>query len=254
MCMFSRPVERVSGTRIFATADGAGRQSLAYEMAFEALGELSMVLPIPVTPGAAEDAVRFVDLSAWPRFFGWLELAFPSELALQPLTRAQSKSPLAVHTVGRFEASFVPDLSDFERLDARFRLDPAVWDALPGYRDWGFVVVKLSGRSLLDRLRGARETPLHPIALSFPTREPERLFFPTVHVHDGAVHARAHFDHTLYGQTRAEVPGGERGTRTVREIAPHMTVPLIDADAPIVRLALHGELDNQDTWMPLSGS
>jgi hypothetical protein len=41
--------------------------------------------------------------------------------------------------------------------------------------------------------------PAHPApATRFPSRAPGRLFYPTVHVHDGTVPAHADFDHTLY--------------------------------------------------------
>ena len=38
------------------------------------------------------------------------------------------------------------------------------------------------------------------MAFEFPTRDAARLFFPTVHVHDGSFHPMAHFDHSLYCQ------------------------------------------------------
>jgi hypothetical protein len=38
------------------------------------------------------------------------------------------------------------------------------------------------------------------MALSFPVREGGKLFFPTVHIHDGKVHPTERFDHTLYAQ------------------------------------------------------
>lgn len=51
----------------------------------------------------------------------------------------------------------MPALKDFDRLDARFRMPSGVWDALPGYADWGFCVFKLrqtTERGLVDRLLG----------------------------------------------------------------------------------------------------
>jgi hypothetical protein len=38
------------------------------------------------------------------------------------------------------------------------------------------------------------------MAFSFPRRDTKALFFPTVHIHDGKVHAKAGFDHALYCQ------------------------------------------------------
>jgi hypothetical protein len=60
-----------------------------------------------------------------------------------PLGLGVKRPPLAVHNVGGLEASFVPRLCDFERLDARFRISSNIWDSLPVYRDYGFAVFKL---------------------------------------------------------------------------------------------------------------
>jgi hypothetical protein len=38
------------------------------------------------------------------------------------------------------------------------------------------------------------------MAFEFVTRQPDTLFFPTLHVHDGLVHESAKFDHYLYYQ------------------------------------------------------
>ena len=38
------------------------------------------------------------------------------------------------------------------------------------------------------------------MAFEFETRLKNEIFFPTVHIHDGEVHKREHFDHTLYLQ------------------------------------------------------
>jgi hypothetical protein len=46
MCMFTDAVTSVARTRIFARRIGA-EQVLVYQMQFDALGELAMVLPIP---------------------------------------------------------------------------------------------------------------------------------------------------------------------------------------------------------------
>jgi hypothetical protein len=44
------------------------------------------------------------------------------------LVMTWSASKLEVIQVGDFEASFVPTVKDFSRLDERFRLPSAVWD------------------------------------------------------------------------------------------------------------------------------
>jgi hypothetical protein len=193
MCCFSSahgsaPVY-VAGTRIFARRE-AGLQALVYSMTVSLESETAMILPLPVGPGSGEDAVRFVSLETCTAFFDLLEQA------VSPLGDGESAdgpdgAELAVHSVGCFEASYVPHLSAFSRVDPRFRLSPDVFRRLPMYEDYGFAVFKLAA--------GARQR-IHPMALWFPTRDPARLFFPTVHVHDGELHDTALFDHALYYQ------------------------------------------------------
>jgi hypothetical protein len=102
----------------------------------------------------------------------------------------QRRWTLKVQRVGSFEASFVPTVGDFDRLDERFRLPSNVWEKLPGYAGFGFAVFKLKP------IHG----PVHPMAFSFPSSMPQKLFFPTLHIHDGQIHTEEEFDHTLYAQ------------------------------------------------------
>lgn len=236
MCMFTIPTQ-VSGTRIFARADGPGRQVLAYSMTIEASTDTAMVLPLPVPANTREDAVEFIDLSTYDDLFTQLERAFPSEVQTLsfggPISgMAPQQARLVVHDVGDYEASFVPTVGDFARLDPRFRLPERVWSELPGYANDGFAVFKLKApvahapapapapRSWWARLTNRAEPPapiappvpspararrIHPMAFSFPTRDAGALFFPTVHVHDGEVHREASFDHTLFCQLSPHV-------------------------------------------------
>jgi hypothetical protein len=192
MCAFTGSVSEVSSTAIFARRRDVGHQVLVYRMSLATRTEVAMVLPLPVPPGSAQDAVRFIDLSEYPGFFDDLDLAFPQAIPDGTVLHGSLGAPLVVHEVGCFEASFVPTRDDFSRLDQRFRLSDEVWQALPGYNDWGFAVFKLR--------RMARRTDVHPMAFEFPQRNPDRLFFPTVHVHNGRVEPQATFDHVLYCQ------------------------------------------------------
>jgi|688.fasta_scaffold34352_3 hypothetical protein len=197
MCCFSGNVTFVQNTRIFARMIEAGQQGLVYQMNVGAPADLAMILPLPVAPDSKEDAVKFIDLSGYPKFFSHLRAAFPIPLSNRAGSDSEppSASPAAqlkVHEVGSYEASFVPKLADFARLDARFRLPDEVWKNLPQFADYGFAVFKLK--------QGDRE--IHPMAFTFPTRHPAKLFFPTVHIHDGQVHAEEEFDHDLYCQVR----------------------------------------------------
>ena len=194
MCCFTRPVEYVRNTRIFARDSGERKQFLAYEMDFASNDDLAMVLPLPVPPHTKEDAVRFISLEKYPDFFSKLASNFP-----KPRTNKiggfgggamGEMKKLAVVDVGSFEASFVPSIADFDRLDEKFRLPTGVWDNLLQYAHYGFAVFKFKKNA----------TKIHPMAFEFPRTNQARLFFPTVHVHDGEVHDEAVFDHALYAQ------------------------------------------------------
>jgi hypothetical protein len=257
MCIFTTTVRHVSSTRILARIEG-GAQLLAYQMLFESLGDTAMVLPLPVATGAGEQALRFIDLEAFPQLFDYLDLLFPEADAV--VCSRPASATLAVHDVGAFEASFVPTAADFARLDPRFRLPDSVWGALPGYADFGFAVFKLrTPRSLLGRLGLKKPAPgkAHPMAFSFQSRHQDRLFFPTVHVHDGAVHATAAFDHQLYCQPGAKDAGGELGWRA-SQLDPGTQVSFAGAQglvldgARVLRARLEGELPNQDIYVPLT--
>lgn len=262
MCCFSRHVEKVSSTRIFARPLEAGRQLLVYGMTVEVAEAVAMILPIPVPAGSREDAVRFVDMSACPDFFEHVSAIFPDERILPQSTFGGAPAPrsatLIVHEVGDFEASFVPSAYDFDRLDARFRLPSDVWEALPEYADWGFCVFKLrrppgKGSGLFGLFKSPKATSrkVHPMAFEFPRRDPTSLFFPTVHVHDGQVHPTAVFDHELFCQTPADWEPLMEWTRSHSK-AVHLAEPAqpwVERSAWMYKRTLSGELPNRDTYL-----
>lgn len=250
MCCFSRPVDSVTTTRIFARGFTAGpeseRQFLVYSMRLAAKQELAMVLPIPVKPKSGESAARFIDLKRFPTFFDGLEAGFPeARIASSPTpSRSLSVAParLKVHEVGEFQASFVPTVAAFSRLDKRFRLPPGTWEKLPQYWNYGFAVFKLKP--------GAKA--IHPMAFSFPRANPKQVFFPTLHIHDGEVHAQADFDHVLYCQRNV----GEKYSLLNWRESPQLAKNFIDAakaqqiiDPALhcFRLKLQETLKNEDT-------
>ena len=81
MCCFSRPVQDVSSTKIFARVGNGVDQFVAYAMNLVASEDLSMVLPIPVVPGSGEKAVKFISLEKYPAFFDDLWKGFPARVA-----------------------------------------------------------------------------------------------------------------------------------------------------------------------------
>lgn len=262
MCCFSRPVKHVSSTHIFARLDPPEeRQTLIYSMSLEIEEELAMVLPIPVKVGVGEDAVRFVDLSAYPKIFTDMRRAFPEILSYPKrggmgrlMPQSASRQKLEVHDVGDFVASFVPSARDFDRLDARFRLSPTVFEEQGEYGDYGFAVFQLKPRKkgwFFSRL--VKQT-IHPMAFTFPTRRPRSLFFPTLHVHDGGhVPERAVFDHSLYCQSDDELLVAtfpfDRSTSVLGEsVNVERAGGLLDGRASGFRHVVMGELPNEDLW------
>jgi hypothetical protein len=249
MCCFTGPVEWVASTNIFARPARDGSQFLIYSMSLKANDELAMVLPIPVPKQSAENAVRFIDLKRYPEFFRDMASGFPVTKALGAaggnLTRTAAAQPkLEVVDVGNFEASFVPTVADFQQLDARFRFTDAVWDDLPQYIDWGFAVFKLK----------PGKPNFHPMAFAFPRANRRQTFFPTVHIHDGKVHATADFDHVLYFQLSDADYSPKRGWL-------ESTVPagmfmkmqkvgnMLDAGLHCYRREIRGQQKNEDIWL-----
>lgn len=253
MCCFSKPVVSVSATNIFVRAGADGRQFLVYSMSFSAKWDLAMILPLPVPAGAGEKAVEFIDLEDYPLFFSDLNKGFPPPPGSHGIASAdtrgtQAQPKLAVVQVGGFEASFVPTVKDFSRLDERFRLPETTWEKLPDYRDYGFAVFKLKTGAMT----------VHPMAFSFPRREPNRLFFPTVHIHDGKVHPKADFDHELYCQPHGDefptfgVQWQESSSHAKSFMQVKRAKGLIEPDQHCYKRTLQGRLPNRDTVLMIT--
>jgi hypothetical protein len=243
MCCFTRPVEHVSDTCIFARPSGPGDQIIVYSMHLSANEDLAMVLPIPSDRRKGEEAVSFIDLSKYPSFFTALRNGFP-----EPVGFGHSRSdhggrsaPLKVERVGSYDASFVPTTKDFDRLDERFRLPEGTWEKLSSYADFGFAVFKLR--------RGSAH--VHPMAFKFASARPGLLFFPTVHIHDGKVHKRARFDHELYCQVtrtgvRALTSWRESDLPASRFINASETRGVILGERHVFKQSIVGERTNED--------
>jgi hypothetical protein len=245
MCCFSGTVEDVAATRIFARMAGATRQLIAYEMELRATEPIAMILAVPTPPASPADSVRFIALDGYPRLFEDLYRA-----TMYGSLGPGHEPALAVQVVGDYVASFVPTLADFARLDPRFRIPPNTVELVPGYHDFGFVVFQL--RATRHRSR------VHPMAFDFPTRDPRRLFFPLLHVHDGALHAEATFDHILFAQGIGRARLGDSRQRfghndftlgqTKTMSNPHAAL-VVDLDAGISHAELRGPWPNRDLWV-----
>jgi len=246
MCCFSQSVDYVAGTNIFARPAKSTGQYLVYSMTLKAGSDLAMILPIPTPKASKEDAVEFLNLEKYADFFDDLRKGFPVP---KTLGRAKGDVPpplaappkLKVIEVGSFVASFVPAVKDFARLDDQFKLPEGTWNKLPQYKDYGFAVFKLK--------KG--EHKVHPMAFQFPRADERKLFFPTVHIHDGKVHERASFDHSLFSQ------GADSGGRWEESPQPaemfmtrlDQAKGIVDARGHVYRKQMVGSYKNEDVWV-----
>ncbi len=248
MCIFSQQIDHVGSTRIFVADLGSGVHATAYQMAFRAPEPVAMILPIPTLKGSGDEALAFVNLGGYDDFFDDLARCFPRPRSPRTGGYGIAETPpaalLAVKEVGDYEASYVPSVADFHRLDPRFRLPDSAWETLPDYHGFGFAVFQL---------RPGRGTQrVHPIAYRYPAESPEELFFPTVHVHDGG-HAerRAGFDHELYAQASWPTPDRDSAWR-IGSLLPGCMMDigrsqgLVAPEVPLRRVALHGDYPNAD--------
>lgn len=241
MCCFSAEIRSVSNTQIFARFGSGQTQHLVYSMSLDTGRSVAMILPLPVKDAQQPDALKFHNLEAHPNFFSDLERAFfvPQRYAG---AKASAAPMLPVEVVGAYEASFVPSIADFARLDRRFRLPEKTWSSLPQYRDFSFAVFKLS--------KGRHD--VHPMAFTFRAQDEARLFFPTMHIHDGEVHESAEFDHTLYCQgLRMSGKAWAESPRIASQVMPaDLPGDLISAEHHIHKLKLNGMLPNHDIAVP----
>lgn len=246
MCIFSQTCT-VASTMIFARLTPFNTQLLAYKMDFLAADDLAMILPLPVPVPSSEDSVRFIDFSGYADFFEDVAAGFPvpKGMAARSRVTAHSDSILAVHNVGEYEASFVPSIAAFRRLDHRFRLSEKVWKKLPSYADYGFAVFKLRGT--------AKQRSVHPMVFEFPTRHPATVFYPTVHIHDGELHDDDNFDHTLFAQGGPDIAyvGWERSDMdTDQFVHVNKTLGVVCSRDTFYKRTLRGIFKNTDVWVP----
>src|SRR5262249_17924242 len=103
------------------------------------------------------------------------------------------------------------------------------------------------------KLKAGAQT-VHPMAFEFPTALKARLFFPTVHIHDGKVHDRAKFDHTLYCQSAPSLQlrvltWAESNRPAGKFVDVKKAEGIVLPNEHCRKLELDGVLDNKDTFV-----
>lgn len=249
MCILSRKVRSIEGTSIFCADLGRGEHTTVYSMRLDAPTDVAMILPVPALRSGGDTSLRFVTLEECPDFFKRLERLFPDPDVTKgdrgPLLKIQNT--LQVHDVGSFWASYVPTREDFGRLYPIFRLADSVWESLPDYGSFGFAVFQFK-ESTGPKL-------IHPMAYRYDAENPDEMFYPTVHVHDGqTVSPRARFDHRIYIQESEnfrQPEGWARGVRPPGRFEEGRG--LVDADRPVYLKRIAGYLPNADTVLAQDG-
>jgi hypothetical protein len=164
---------------------------------------------------------------------------------------SKSAAPLKVHNVGAFEGSFVPTINDFDRLDARFQFPPGTLGVMQRmYQDYSFAVFKL---------KPGRNQKVHPMAFKFHSRYDDRIFYPTVHIHNGTFPEVERFDHAIYSQVpsvKLQKELEDAKTSSVDEVSQCKLTDLISAsaccgvltEAPGFKMEIKGRYSNQDVY------
>ncbi len=255
MCIMAASVTAVSGTSILVGRNESGtRQLVVYAMTVETGGQRNaMILPVP----AAAASIELIDVSADPKFFDRLRLAFePVTLGMRGMSKSRSATyVLPVQTVGSYNVSVVPTLDDLQRVDTTvFSLSPDTARLLRGHYSYGyaFVVAQL-------KQSGA----YHPLAYTHDVAASGQLFVPTRHGHGGPEKPTAHFDHRIYvplaldgavglevrrplenPTTLTRMRAIDSASAAVPALRPYL--PLYLTDWSLLRLT--GPLDNTDLW------
>ena len=138
-------------------------------------------------------------------------------------------------------------MNDFSRLDERFRISDDAWKKLPQYRDYGFAVFKLK----------AGELTVHPMAFSFPRRNPKACSFqPSTSTMAkcmrkrilimSSIASRANTSHCRSGT------GGSRPAMPDRFMKTSKARGLISPEQHCYQKKLHGLLPNRDTLVAIA--
>lgn len=232
MSFFSGGVTRVANVRIFARATGDARQCLVCQLDYAADTDSAMIVPLATPPQSAADAVKFIDLSAYPEFFTDLANGFP-------IARTGAVEP-GTPEFGAIESSFAPTKGELANLNERLRIPDEVWSQLVEYDDYGFAVFKI---------RADAQT-IPPLGIEFPMRNPHLLMFPTAHVQNGEVNENTYFDHDLFCQGKS---GWMRSYDTARAFMDvERAGEVIDPNQRVERFTVLGMHPNSDIVLNLN--
>lgn len=192
MCIINKPINLVASTSIFGGLNKTrDRQIIIYKNTIDTdTPNNAMILPVPHA-----HSTIFHSMESYEHFFEDLKDNF--QLVQKTRSMLKSYNVLPVVDVGSYRVSVVPTLQAFQNLDpSEFLIDSSIQNIFSEtYPEWfGYIVCKL--KTGIQRYE--------PLAYSFDVYGPEKLFFPTLHVHPH-VHATLgrenvvdDWDHDIY--------------------------------------------------------
>lgn len=181
MCIFSRPIDKVGQTRIFAATLTGGRQVIVYANSVASSAQKNaMILPFPTGPCAMFDTTGMKGPGSSIPFFDRLHDMF------HPKTRSpEPAQALRVDRVGDFLCSYADSIADLERVDASVMIvEPDTLEFIKrSYpTGFGFLICKLAEGVTNEHAY----SPIGYVCNRLPTASGGSLFVPTMHEHGSA--------------------------------------------------------------------
>ena len=178
MCIISKPVNKVTATKILVAIDESRtRQLIVYSNKIDNVSQANaMILPVP-----NPTSIKFHDLSNYDNIFADLSIAFRKQFIVSTNSFSYSSSSssssirLPVFTVGSYKVCIANTLSDLKLVDSSvFELSEGCEETLKDYpQNFGFIICKLaSGLEMY-----------HPFGYSHEIIDEYSIFVPTKHYH-----------------------------------------------------------------------
>lgn len=196
MCIILTHVESVSNTQIYVSSSKKRtRQLTVYSNQVETHVKNAMILPVPNPL-----SVKLLNFSHYTNIFEDCRECFHYDDGSMKNGRlyrsslsasAEHRPPLPVYTVGSYQASIVPSIDDFDRVNTQIlRVNPEVFKLLKDTYDpsFGFLICQLR--------EGSHH--YHPFAYTHLIHKSKLLFVPTLHYHLGEKNVTSDWDHTIY--------------------------------------------------------
>lgn len=196
MCIILTHVESVSNTQIYVSSSKSRKRQLTiYTNKVDTHVKNAMILPVPNPL-----SVELLNFKNYKKIFDDCRECFHHDDGSRNdrhMYRAalsasfDSRPPLPVYTVGSYQASIVPSINDFDRVDTQIlRVNPQVFTLLKDTYDssFGFIICQLR--------EGSHQ--YHPFAYTHEIHNCNLLFVPTLHYHLGETSVKADWDHTIY--------------------------------------------------------